>query len=1185
MGKMNISGVRKCILVLGMHRSGTSAITRTLSFLGAELPLCVLPPAFDNTMGFWEPADMPDLHDRFLDDIGTKYDEWQSIDFSGFDKEKLKYWRREIKNLLQRQFPSASLFVLKDPRICRFVMIYFDIFNEMNVTPQIVIPFRNPLEVAKSLADRNGFTIEKSLLLWLRHTLDAERFTRGHTRVFVSFEKLIYDWRGVIININDHLDVVWPRDFDDAGADISRFLSPEFRHYVSEVAEMQNSKNWRWVADIFEVLKSLENSPIDKSCLEVFDRVYAEFEEVSSLFTPEVKHLESMLYLQRRAWQERADGMARLQNSLAKQKRLARERASRVTALENSLHEQEQVAQARASRIATLQYSLQEQEQVAKERDERISALEADVHQLQRTVAESRQYVEHTRWQASLINSEFEKSKKKSGSSRWLAKQLRKKVSQLPRDISRRLRSSLVKKYRATHSWQLIATKGYKKYITTKIILMAKPFLGGKTIKRLKRRRDKYQLYSSSELKTPYLENNIPNFQETDVLFPENAFEAINKISFRRAIKTDISVIIPTYDDIHFTARCLSSLYEQVTSYDFEVIVADDCSPSRRCDALRQVPGLEYVRNQQNLGFIRNCNSASRVAQGEYLLFLNNDTVADKLLIQSLRQTFSEHGDVGVVGAKLVYPYGQLQEAGGIVWEDASGWNWGRFQDPNHPRYNYVRDVDYVSGAALMIHRETFERLGRFDEGYNFAYYEDTDLCFAARSAGMRVLYQPYAKLIHYEGVTHGTDETSGHKKHQAENRLRFREKWASALINHLPNGASPYIACDRWSQGHVLIVDACTPTPDKDSGSIDMFNMIRIFRNLNYRVHFVPLTNLAHFGQYTEALQRMGVECVYAPYYPTLQSYLEEMGEYIDFTILSRVNVAANAINTVRRYCQKAKVIFYTVDLHFLREMRDAELSEERRKLKVAKETRRRELAVMDKTEVTIVLSDHEKAQLEALGKTNVTVIPLIRDIKPHDGPSFQERRGVLFIGGYQHPPNVDAVDWLAEEVWPAVRRLVADRGLEPIPLRLYGSNMPERFALLATDDLEPIGYVDDLADAFGNVRLSIAPLRYGAGLKGKMATSYEYGVPAVGTSIAFEGMPKEGLEEILRCADSPEALAAAIIDLYYDAQAWACVAEAGKRYVNRHYSIEAVEKRIKKLILGDKGLEPKWDQAVISS
>ena len=205
----------------------------------------------------------------------------------------------------------------------------------------------------------------------------------------------------------------------------------------------------------------------------------------------------------------------------------------------------------------------------------------------------------------------------------------------------------------------------------------------------------------------------------------------------------DVSIIIPVFNQLEYTHACLASLQTVEEQAPFEVIIVDDCSTDATADALPQVDGIIYLRNEKNSGFVVSCNHGAENARGKYLVFLNNDTLLKPGWLTALLDTFTEEPRAGIVGSKLLYPDGRLQEAGGIIWRDASGWNYGKFDDPEKPEYNYLREVDYCSGAALMVPKALFESLGGFDSRYAPGYYEDTDLAFKVRRAGYKVFYQP----------------------------------------------------------------------------------------------------------------------------------------------------------------------------------------------------------------------------------------------------------------------------------------------------------------------------------------------------------------------------------------------------------------------------------------------------------
>ncbi|MCW0203278.1 MAG: glycosyltransferase family 2 protein, partial [Rhodanobacter thiooxydans] len=219
-----------------------------------------------------------------------------------------------------------------------------------------------------------------------------------------------------------------------------------------------------------------------------------------------------------------------------------------------------------------------------------------------------------------------------------------------------------------------------------------------------------------------------------------------------------VSVIIPVHGELAYTLACLRSLARHDTQVPFEVIVVDDASPDASAATLAQVGGLRLLRNTANLGFIGSCNAGAAMARGEFLLFLNNDTQVTPGWLDALLRCFAERADCGIAGSRLVYPDGRLQEAGGLVFADGSCWTTGRFEARDVPLFRCRREVDYVSGASLLIRREVFQRIGGFDTRYAPAYYEDADLAFAVRRLGLRVYCEPASTAIHCEGISAGTD-------------------------------------------------------------------------------------------------------------------------------------------------------------------------------------------------------------------------------------------------------------------------------------------------------------------------------------------------------------------------------------------------------------------------------------------
>ena len=621
-----------------------------------------------------------------------------------------------------------------------------------------------------------------------------------------------------------------------------------------------------------------------------------------------------------------------------------------------------------------------------------------------------------------------------------------------------------------------------------------------------------------------------------------------------------VSIVIPVYNKIEYTVACLRSLGEHAGPAPFEVIVVDDCSNDATPEQLAQIDGIRVVRNEHNLGFIGSCNAGAALAQGEFVLFLNNDTVVSQGWLEALLACFAEEADAGLVGAKLVYPDGRLQEAGGIVFRDGSGWNYGRFDNPNDPLYEYRREADYCSGAAILIPRALFEQLGGFDTRYTPAYYEDTDLAFAVRAAGKKVFYEPRSVVVHFEGITSGTDVGSGIKRYQVVNREKFCEKWKDALGRQpapIDSAKLAPAAANFRHPRHVLVVDAYTPTPDQDSGSLRMTNLMRLLREAGWRVSFLP-DNWAHAEKYTQALQALGVEALYHPFFSDPATWLRKNGESLDAVVLSRHYVASNYLDLVRMYAPRATVIFDTVDLHYLREQRSAELAGNAELARQAAATRESELGLMRECDITLVVSPVEKSLLaREVPGARVEVLSNVHEIYGLRR-NYAERADLVFVGGFQHPPNIDAMQWFVRNVFPLVRPHAPQ-----MKLHIIGSKVVEEVLALAGDNVVVHGYVEDIAPYMDGCRISIAPLRVGAGVKGKINMAMSYGLPVVATATAVEGMHVQAGNDVL-VADTPADFAEAILRLYNDAVLWNTLSANGLENVRSHFSFEAARRAL---------------------
>ncbi|MBL8520708.1 MAG: glycosyltransferase [Betaproteobacteria bacterium] len=621
------------------------------------------------------------------------------------------------------------------------------------------------------------------------------------------------------------------------------------------------------------------------------------------------------------------------------------------------------------------------------------------------------------------------------------------------------------------------------------------------------------------------------------------------------------SILVPVHGQHALTYTCLKSLAETCAGQAVEIIVADDASPEPVTAALAMVTGMRVLRNPSNLGFLRTCNAAAQHARGEYLVLLNNDTIVLGDWLQQLSAVFEQDPAAGLAGAKLLFPDGKLQEAGGIVWRDGSASNYGRGFDPRRPEFNYRREADYCSGACIMLPMDLWRALGGFDERYLPAYYEDTDLAFRVREAGRKVIYQPHAEVVHFEGQSSGTDITQGVKRHQAVNQSVFETRWRKVLQVHRAHGVAPQRERDRTAKRRVLVFDVCIPRPDRDSGSLRMFEMLRAMRALGCRIAFVADNGYLP-ANYVRDLQSLGVEVLHAPYIDPLSEAIERNAHEFDTVILSRAAVAAKYVDLVRARMPEAKLVYDTVDLHFLRMTREAALDGGGIEQAAAKGMKAVELSIIAKADLTLVVSDFERALLETEApRAHVQVLSNIHDPEPGEA-AFSQRSGAVFIGGFLHPPNVDAVQWYAEQVLPILRRRAPG-----FTTTIIGGDVPESLKRLGAADLVFAGFVPDVKPLFNAARVAISPLRYGAGVKGKVNLAMQYGVPVVATPCSVEGMHLAHGRDVWIAQDA-EAFAEAILSLCNDEGTWQRLRDGGVANIRRHFSRDHAKTVLKDIL-----------------
>jgi len=638
------------------------------------------------------------------------------------------------------------------------------------------------------------------------------------------------------------------------------------------------------------------------------------------------------------------------------------------------------------------------------------------------------------------------------------------------------------------------------------------------------------------------------------------------RISFKTSAYPLVSIIIPVYNELSYTYNCLLSIKDNVpSSIDFEIIVIDDCSSDETEPFFKnKVEGIKYIRNSENLGYLHSNNKAVDYAKGKYVCLLNNDTEVQKGWLENMLNLIGNDESIGCVGSKLIYPNNILQEAGGIIFKNANGANFGRLEDPNQPQYNFIREVDYCSAASILFRKSDFLKVGKFDTRYAPAYYEDTDLCFSFRNIlHKKVMYHPLSSVIHYEGITSGKEIKEGSvKNYQGINRLKFQEKWSTFLKDHDPEGYNRSYRRLLPSSA-VMVVEWDLPTFDKDSGSLRLFRIMYLLKELNYHVIFIPETGKKTEPYYSSLIKK-GIEVRFdLNSWHSINDFAEvDYFPSVEYIWISRPDLNALYKDKISVF-RNAKWIYDTVDLHHIRMLREAQLIKDNSsQLTVANDMKELEIVLAQEADLSITVTDVEKQTLESYDAKNVAIIPNIHIPKTlKNFKSFSERSGLVFIGGYKHVPNVDAALWLVHEIMPIVWQSMPD-----VSLHLLGSNPPEEVLQLAGKRVIIPGYIRDVSSYFLDSKVFIAPLRYGAGMKGKIGQALEYYLPIVSTSIGAEGMGLKNEKSAL-IADETDDFAAKIVRLYNDQDLWERISHESTSAIFP-YSPEVVSNTLKNLL-----------------
>ena len=1161
------------IVVHGVHRSGTSFWASLLEKAGcwyAEDEYR-MPPQKDNPRGFWERTDVVEVNDRILSSAGLI---WFTLNprIEALDDPKLRqYCEQEIQGIVGRLDKHENWF-LKDPRLS----ITWPRWAAYIQPTHHLVVHRHPISVAKSLNRRNGISVQHGLIFWYHQTRMIAKSLLSEKNVinvqFSANDSNADRWLSIINNL-----------FSTSESNPKLKLNDVDSLFESKLVNHQNTN---------------ENT-IGEKAKKVYDLVSiawghaikGEFAELLEL--PEYRlddfsweDLDSK-YIVSILSQKLENEVLQYQNEARNLSYQVVEFADEFSLERNSLN----------SHIEFL-----DKELVVKGQEIRTEQQEVKIKSKQLKSTENQ--LKSTENQLKLTEEELKSTMKHLGSQQEVIDELNSSLLSIAGILKRYMNS---KRYFLFNSFNKVMGKfGLLKYERIHDALdIAKFGHSESDLERVMPRESARVLLLVALVKNPiefitkfnisrlrkglrvvfgidgadreiqqalrrYHRADKESITKLDIFDPDEPGSwRDNDLRFTSNDKPTVSIVIPVYNNYLTTLACLHSIKKNTDSdvASYEVIIADDCSTDQTCDIAANIEGLRVVRPTRNLGFLKNCNHAMQAAKGEFIVLLNNDTNVQSCWLPELLSPLVADRNVGVTGPMFLYPDGRLQEAGGIIFSDASGWNYGRLDKANKPEYNFARNVDYVSGACLMFRKSLWDKVGGFDEVFAPAYYEDTDFCFEVRELGLDVRFIPTSKVVHFEGVSHGSSEDSGIKKYQAVNREKFSDKWADRLnSDHFPDSSQLFLARTHGRHKKTLLfIDHYVPFYDKDAGSKVAQRYIELLVEQGIRVIFLG-DNFYPHQPYTGELQALGVEVLHGNYYKDhWYSWLQENSVHIDSIYLNRPHISKNYIDKIRALAHVPYIAYHGADLHYVRVAREELLGIESGDGMSSEDWKKIEFDIMRKCDVSLWLSENEVELIEKEDKSlNLAYKPMHwfepSDIDPNR--KIIKNNNLLFVGGFGHPPNLDGLQWFLDQVYPVILQRFSD-----VNLKVIGSNCPDSIQSLQSENINILGFVseEELAEAYRNSRVSIVPLRYGAGVKGKVIESMQHGVTVMTTTIGAEGLPGEPVR-YLNIEDDPKAYAKRLIQLLESddvcSQKVALSDQALLRYFSRSSAIKAINK-----------------------
>lgn len=626
-----------------------------------------------------------------------------------------------------------------------------------------------------------------------------------------------------------------------------------------------------------------------------------------------------------------------------------------------------------------------------------------------------------------------------------------------------------------------------------------------------------------------------------------------------------VSIIIPVYNKFEYTNKCIKSIFNTSSNISYEIIIADDMSNDLTKHIKNYFSNISITKNKKEHGFVMNCNKAANLAKGKYILFLNNDVQVQKGWLLNLVNLIESDEKIGMVGSKFIYPNGILQEAGGIVWNNGRACNYGRGKDPELSEYNYVKEVDYISGASIIIRKSIWKEIGGFDKRYIPAYYEDTDLAFEIRKHGYKVMFQPSSVVVHLEGISNGKNLSSGLKKYQIINQRKFMEKWAEELKQQ-SRPKNIFEARDRsFNKKRILVIDRTVPNFDKDAGGRCTYMYLKIFQSIGLAITFIG-DDYKKSNPYNSFLQQRGIEVLYGDIYKyNRDKWLKNNLNHFDFVFLQRPYIAIKYIDLIKKNFN-GKIFYFAHDLHYMRLLREYNITKNKKTLNLSQYFEKVEYDIFSKTDVGYVVGNYEQKIIKEKFKDkpiyNIPIYIYEKQLS-NINKDFSIRRDLIFVGGFWHTPNKDAMLWFSKDIYPHVLKKYPE-----MILNIVGTHIPIVIKKLQSKNIKISENMsdEDLKSLYQKCRIAIAPLRFGAGVKGKIVEAAYYQIPIITTSIGVEGL--DNSFGALLVEDDALKIAQLICSIYTDFEKLKKISDSEKVFIEKYFTTEKAKEILQKEI-----------------